>query len=93
MKPQHQVHDKDLHKRGPDWRQAGSGHTCGWPGCEEFIAGRLWGCRDHWMQVPMELRDEYMLAGAGRSWNDLTPLHAVPAVIAVDLKINMWLLH
>jgi hypothetical protein len=44
------------------------------------------------MQVPMELRDEYMEAGAGRSWNDPTPLHEVPAVIAADLKINVWLL-
>jgi hypothetical protein len=38
----------------------------------------------------MELRDEYMEAGAGRSWNDSTPHHEIPAVVAVDLKINLW---
>lgn len=78
--------------RGPDWRKALSGHTCGWPDCEEFIAGRLWGCREHWLQVPLELRDEWMAAGAGRAWNDPRTMNELPAAIAVDTKINMWLL-
>lgn len=78
--------------RGPEWRVPASGRTCGWPGCDEFIAGRLWGCREHWLLVPMHLRDEWMAAGSGRSWKDNTPLEDVPAIVAVDAKINMWLL-
>lgn len=62
---QNQVHRKNLDRRGPAWRVAQSGHTCGWPGCEKFVAGRLWGCREHWLLVPVELRDAWMAAGAG----------------------------
>jgi hypothetical protein len=90
MTNQHQVHKHNLDRRGPEWRVPTSGHTCGWPGCEEFIAGRLWGCREHWLKVPMHLRDEYMEAGAGRAWNDPNPHHLMPAVVLVETKILIW---
>lgn len=32
-------------------------HTCHWPGCSAQVPPALWGCRKHWMTLPVELRD------------------------------------
>lgn len=50
--------------RGPKWRECYDPHECNYPGCEAQVAGDLWGCRDHWMELPVELRDKYL--GASR---------------------------
>ncbi len=33
-------------------------HTCHWPGCTLAVKPRLWGCRAHWYQLPIEIRQE-----------------------------------
>jgi hypothetical protein len=33
-----------------------SRHTCHWPGCEEKVPPKLWGCKDHWYRLPVALR-------------------------------------
>lgn len=56
--------------RGPAWRRVFSGQTCGWPGCDKFVSGRLWACREHWLQLPVEIRDRMMsCCTSGPSWS------------------------
>ena len=31
-------------------------HTCHWPGCGRTVPPKLWGCKDHWYQLPPALR-------------------------------------
>ncbi len=31
-------------------------HRCGWVGCERQIALDSWGCRQHWLALPLALR-------------------------------------
>ena len=64
MTKQHQVHTKNLHRRGPEWRRTQEGHRCGYPDCDQVVAGRLWGCKAHWFLVSVELRDDWMTVGA-----------------------------
>ena len=33
------------------------GHTCPWTLCTEIVPARLWGCKEHWFQVPPNLRN------------------------------------
>jgi hypothetical protein len=33
-----------------------SEHLCHWPGCQEPVAPRLWGCPHHWRLLPRHLR-------------------------------------
>ena len=60
MANQTQVHDKNLHRRGPSWRRNFDGHPCRWPGCDVDVNGHLWGCQEHWYQIPMELREKFL---------------------------------
>lgn len=34
------------------------GRICKWPGCTEQIKPEMWACRDHWVVLPVELREE-----------------------------------
>lgn len=77
--------------RGQAWRVPTSGHKCGWPGCEEFIAGRLWGCREHWLLIPVELRDAYMAAGSGKP-GPYSCVQDKPLVKLVDQEIKLWVI-
>lgn len=29
---------------------------CAWPQCRVMVPSRLWGCRDHWFRLPLEIR-------------------------------------
>jgi len=31
-------------------------HTCHWPGCQKEIPPALWGCKQHWLTLPQDLR-------------------------------------
>lgn len=35
---------------------ASGGHTCHWPGCTRKVPPAMWGCYDHWMMLPREIR-------------------------------------
>lgn len=32
------------------------GHKCHWTGCNRDVPPAVWGCRDHWYRLPLELR-------------------------------------
>ena len=52
--------------RGPQWRKTFDGHECNYPGCKEIVNGQLWGCKEHWFLVPVELRDRFLAANRKR---------------------------
>lgn len=37
-------------------------HTCHWPGCTRQVPPAMWGCRQHWFQLPKYLRDKIWAA-------------------------------
>jgi len=32
-------------------------HTCHWPGCDRQVPPAMWGCKQHWYELPKDLRD------------------------------------
>lgn len=35
-----------------------SKHTCHWTGCKVEVPPSMWGCKQHWYQLPKRLRDK-----------------------------------
>lgn len=31
-------------------------HNCPWPGCTRRVERSLWGCKAHWLMLPLDLR-------------------------------------
>jgi len=31
-------------------------HTCHWPECGKEVLPKMWGCKTHWMSLPLRLR-------------------------------------
>jgi hypothetical protein len=42
--------------RAPRQGVEAAAHTCHWPGCEQRVPPRMWGCREHWYRLPEGLR-------------------------------------
>lgn len=42
-------------KRTTEYRPV---HTCHWPGCGRAVPPKMWGCQEHWFQLPKALRDK-----------------------------------
>ena len=38
-------------------RKPSRGHRCHWPGCPRKVPPAVWGCREHWYKLPLELRN------------------------------------
>jgi hypothetical protein len=32
-------------------------HVCHWPGCQTQVPPAMWGCRRHWMMLPLHIRN------------------------------------
>lgn len=32
-------------------------HTCHWPDCGKAVPPAMWGCKQHWFQLPLRLRN------------------------------------
>lgn len=32
-------------------------HHCHWPGCDKQVPPSMWGCRGHWLALPLTLRN------------------------------------
>lgn len=48
------IADKVSHvKRAGQTRQ----HHCHWPGCDKQVPPAMWGCRKHWYDLPINLRN------------------------------------
>jgi hypothetical protein len=35
-------------------------HTCHWPGCDQKVPPRMWGCRKHWFDLPPSIRTKIL---------------------------------
>ena len=63
-------------------------HRCHWPGCEKVVPPKLWGCLEHWMTLPKELRDEVWAAYRHGQEEDRD---ISMAYLAVARKIRNWI--
>lgn len=45
-------------------------HTCHWPGCNQRVPPRMWGCKPHWFQLPKPIRDR--IWGTYREGQEIT---------------------
>jgi hypothetical protein len=32
-------------------------HHCHWPGCDKQVPPAMWGCKQHWLKLPIALRN------------------------------------
>ncbi len=44
--------------RGEASRNTTFDHHCHWPGCTKSVPPAMWGCKAHWMRLPLFLRRE-----------------------------------
>jgi hypothetical protein len=68
-------------------------HSCHWPGCDRQVPPAMWGCRNHWFKLPLDLRQDLWAAytpGQEKGEADVTPAyfaaaHAIQEWIAARL--------
>jgi len=71
-----------MSNNGPLWRIPFDAHNCAYPGCTKPVSSQLWGCKEHWFLVPVELRDKYLACTRKRDRD------RVARSIAVHLEIT-----
>lgn len=70
-------------------RQPGDGHhTCHWPGCDKLVPPAMWGCRLHWYQLPINLRND--IWATYRPGQEITKNPSRPYML-VAKRIDMWI--
>lgn len=65
-----------------------SGHRCHWPSCPREVPPKLWGCREHWFNLPKPLRDA--LWAAYRTGQETTKTPS-PEYLAVAALVQGWI--
>lgn len=63
-------------------------HGCHWPECKRQVPPAMWGCKEHWFQLPPALR--------GRIWASYRPsqeidMHPSQAYLDAALDVQMWI--
>lgn len=63
-------------------------HRCHWPGCDQEVEPKLWGCRRHWFALPPAFR--------ARIWREYRPGQEVdkkpsPGYLAVAREVQEWI--
>ena len=51
-------------------------HHCHWPGCEKQVPPAIWGCRQHWFKLPLDLRRKIWAAFEPGQEVNMTPSDA-----------------
>lgn len=51
-------------------------HTCHWPGCTQQVPPAMWGCKRHWFQLPLAIRNKIWAAYRPGQENDMHPSKA-----------------
>lgn len=64
-------------------------HFCHWPGCEKEVPPRLWGCREHWRSLPLNLR--MLILRAYRPGQEVTK-DPSPEYIEAAMRVRQWIL-
>ena len=63
-------------------------HTCHWPDCIRQVPPAMWGCREHWYQLPKFLRDKLWDAYKIGQEINLTPSDEY---MKVALEVQKWI--
>lgn len=63
-------------------------HTCHWPGCGKAVPPKLWGCREHWYQLPAKLRAQIWATYRPGQEIDKQPS---PAYIEAAQNVQRWI--
>lgn len=69
--------------RGPS-----GGHACHWPGCERKVPAAVWGCREHWYSLPLDLRRKIWAAFKPGQEETKTPSREY---VAVAREVQEWI--
>lgn len=69
-------------------RTPARGHHCHWPGCTRKVPPALWGCRDHWYKLPLDLRTEVWRTFRPGQEESKTPSREY---VAVAQKVQAWI--
>lgn len=64
-------------------------HHCHWPGCARQVPPAMWGCKQHWFQLPQRLRN--------RIWATYCPgqeITRTPSAeyVAAAREVREWIL-
>lgn len=64
-------------------------HTCHWPDCKTEVPPKLWGCKNHWFQLPERLR--------ALIWKTYRPGQEIdkrpsPEYLAAAKEVHDWIL-
>lgn len=51
-------------------------HRCHWTGCERQVPPALWGCKEHWMMLPKNLRNKIWATYVPGQEKTMTPSEA-----------------
>lgn len=62
-------------------------HTCHWPGCNQPVQPRFWGCYRHWRKLPAHLRERIWAYYRRGQEIDQKPS---PEYIAVAREVQEW---
>lgn len=63
-------------------------HVCHWPGCTKQVPPAMWGCYQHWLRLPITLRN--------RLWDAFRPgqektFHVSREYLKVAHEIQEWI--
>lgn len=63
-------------------------HECHWPTCVHQVPPAMWGCREHWFNLPKALRDRIWEAYQPGQEINLTPSDEYMKVV---LEVQKWI--
>lgn len=69
-------------------RTPARGHHCHWTGCERKVPPALWGCRQHWYMLPLDLRTRIWRAYRPGQEQTKTPSDEY---VAVAREVQAWI--
>lgn len=65
-------------------------HTCHWPGCTVQVQPAKWGCKAHWVRLPIRLRNKLWNAYQPGQEEGRAPVS--DAYLAAAAEIREWAL-
>ena len=63
-------------------------HMCHWPGCNKQVPPAMWGCREHWYRLPLQLRTAIWNAYRPGQEDDMRPSRDY---VTVAGKVQRWI--
>lgn len=63
-------------------------HTCHWPGCNKLVPPAMWGCKVHWLRLPLRLRRKIWRTYRPGQEKDLRPSKEY---LEVADEVQIWI--